>query len=107
VLAGARLSPSLAPFLVRGLERRAGPCLRRFAAWTLGWMRSAAAPAAPALTAALADPDLLARIAAVEALGRLGPAASAALGRLEELAAGGEDLLSRHAALARERILGR
>jgi hypothetical protein len=70
------------PRLVRGLAAE-DASQRRGAAWELGWYGERAAPAVPALTAALDDP--LVRQAAVQALGRIGGAAETAVPRLRML----------------------
>jgi HEAT repeat protein len=61
------------------------PVLRNAAAYELAGMGPAAAPAVPALIAALDDPEASVRFPVTVALGEIGPAAAAAVPRLKQM----------------------
>jgi HEAT repeat protein len=85
------------------------PRHRRWAAWSLGRMGEAAAPAAPALVVALDSDDALTRGYATDALVAIGPAAvddlAAVLTRGPRVRAHAEDALSRMSAASVPPIL--
>ncbi len=61
------------------------PQIRNAAAYELAGMGPAAAPAVPALIAALDDPEASVRFPVTVALGEIGPAAAAAIPRLKQM----------------------
>jgi HEAT repeat protein len=63
------------------------PQTRNAAAYEIAGMGPAAAPAVPALIAALDDPAAAVRFPATVALGEIGPAAKAAVPRLQQMMA--------------------
>jgi HEAT repeat protein len=69
---------------VADLKARA-PQVRNAAAYELAGMGPAAAPAVPALIAALDDPEASVRFPVTVALGEIGPAAAAAVPRLKQM----------------------
>ncbi len=74
---------------------------RRDAAWTLGTWEADAAPAASALIEALRDSDKTVRERAVDALGRIGPGAHAAVPALVAMIPGSETAWEIAAALGK------
>jgi HEAT repeat protein len=63
----------------------AAPQTRNAAAYEISGMGPAAAPAVPALIAALDDPDPTVRFPVTVALGEIGPAAKAAVPKLKQM----------------------
>jgi hypothetical protein len=78
------------------------PQTRNAAAYAISGMGPAAAPAVPALIAALDDPDPAVRFPVTVALGEIGPAASAAVPRLKKMM--DEDVNDEVAAAARRAL---
>jgi HEAT repeat protein len=93
------------PALGELLQKDPRPEVRREAALTLGSIGAKSAPAVPQLAAALNDSDAGIALAAVFALGRIGPAAKPAEQALEKLAAAHASPLGRTLTLwARARV---
>jgi HEAT repeat protein len=70
---------------VADLKGAPAPQNRNAAAYEISGMGPAAAPAVPALIAALDDPDPTVRFPVTVALGEIGPAAKAAVPRLKKM----------------------
>lgn len=94
-------------YWIREFETSAAPISRSAAAYTISSMGSAAAPAVPALIAALADtvPNTV-RYPALVALREIGPPAKAAIPRLDELLGDRNDEIVHAARKAIKRIEG-
>jgi HEAT repeat protein len=96
---------SVVPALMTALAEKS-PERRRVAAYALGSMGPAAAPAAAALTKALEYDDSATRQLAARALGRIGPDAKSTLPQVEKILADPEVSVRIEAALATWHITG-